>query len=93
MDDLISRQAAIDEFYSRADDDGYVCYSAEDMEGIIRTFPSAQPELPEWVQEVERMYNKALCKPYIQKPLAWALYEVWKKHDREDAERRTDDCQ
>ena len=50
---MISRQAAIDEFYSRADDDGYVCYSAEDMEGIIRTFPSAQPERKKgkWIQK------------------------------------------
>lgn len=29
--------------------------------------------------------------PYIKKPLAKALYEVWKKHDRDDMERRRDD--
>ena len=63
IDDLISRQAAIDEFYSRADDDGYVCYSAEDMEGIIRTLPSAQPERTgKWIQiSPAKIYECSKC--------------------------------
>ena len=47
----------------------------------ILNLPSAQPELPEWAQTVERWYNKALSKSYIQKPMAWALYQTWKEHD------------
>lgn len=43
-----------------------------------------------WVQEVNEMYQKAIDLPYIKKPLAWALYQVWKKHDKEDKSRRTD---
>lgn len=53
--------------------------------------PEAQPEQPPYVAEIEAEYQKAVKMPHIHKPLAKALYEVWKKHDREDAERRTDD--
>lgn len=93
--DTILRQDAIDAFkpYAEYESNRSNKDWVKRIEVILSDLPSAEPELPEWVQEVERMYNKALCKPYIQKPLAWALYEVWKKHDREDAERRTDDCQ
>lgn len=58
----------------------------------LRALPSAQPELPSYVAEIEEEYQKAVKSPYIHKPLAKALYEVWKKHDREDAERRTDEA-
>lgn len=49
---------------------------------------AAQPEQPSWVVEIEEEYKRYAAKPYYRKPLAKALYEVWKKHDREDAERR-----
>lgn len=60
-------------------------FTAPDMtvtEFVEDYLPSAQPEQPEWVQEVERLYNKYLCKDYIDNPFAWALFEVWKKYDR-----------
>ena len=57
---------------------------------IIDGLPSAQPEQPPYAAEIEAEYQKAVKMPHIHKPLAKALYEVWKKHDREDAERRTD---
>ena len=50
-----------------------------------------QPEIPPYVAEIEAEYKKWINVPCIRKPLAKALYEVWKKHDIEDAERRTDD--
>lgn len=50
--------------------------------------PSAQPDQPPYVAEIESEYMKAVNMPYIKKPLAKALYEVWKKHDRDDAERK-----
>lgn len=53
--------------------------------------PSVQPKLPPYVAEIEAEYQKAVKSPYIHKPLAKALYEVWKKHDIEDTERRTDE--
>ena len=52
---------------------------------------TVQPEQPPYVAEIEAEYQKAVKMPYIHKPLAKALYEVWKKHDREDVERRTDE--
>lgn len=58
---------------------------------IRQTLKDAQPEQPSYVAEIEEEYQKAVKSPYIHKPLAKALYEVWKKHDREDAERRTDE--
>lgn len=32
---------------------------------------------------VEKEYEKAKTMPYVKKPLAWALFQVWKKVDRE----------
>lgn len=52
-------------------------------EGAIFNLPSAQPESPEWAQKVELMHSKALKMPYIKKPMAWALYQVWKEYDNE----------
>lgn len=93
-DDLISRQAAID----------IVKFECGEWRGLAKTItdefkhlPSAEPERktveqqPPYVAEIEEEYKKAVNAKWIRKPLAKALYEVWKKHDREDAERRTDD--
>ena len=89
-DDQISRQAAIDAL------DGYILDETTDLYGnsvreILEHLPSAQPEQPPYVAEIESEYRKAVNNPYIKKPLAKALYEVWKKHDRDDAERRVTD--
>lgn len=37
--------------------------------------------------EIEEEYKKAVEKVYISKPLAYALHEVWKKHDSQDQKR------
>lgn len=58
---------------------------------VIKELPSAQPEIPPYVAEIESEYKKWINVPYIRKPLAKALCEVWKKYDREETERRTDD--
>ena len=80
--DCISREAAINAVRKYKKEHGYAYYDcACEIEKPIQQIPSAQPDLPEWAQEVERMYNKALTKPYIKKPLAWALYQVWKEYD------------
>ena len=81
MDDLISRQAAIDEIeITSFDDHGDYIRARE----IIENLPSVQPDMPEFVESVERWYNKALCKSYIEKPLAWALYQTWKEYDDDE---------
>lgn len=49
---------------------------------LLKEMPSAESKMPEWAQAVERMYNKALCKPCINNPLAWALYQVWREYDK-----------
>ena len=56
-------------------------------ENAIGNLPSAQPETPPYVAEIESEYKKWASMPHINKPLAKALYEVWKKHDREDVSR------
>lgn len=80
MSDLIDRQAAIKTaHFPVIDDAGYEVVRVDD----ILALPPALSEQPEWVQAVERWYNKALCNPCIHKPLAWALYQVWKEYDNE----------
>lgn len=94
MQDLIDRQAAIDtlaDMHCKSDEDGYVWIIRSDAWARIDALPSAQPELPSYVAEIEEEYQKAVKSPYIHKPLAKALYEVWKKHDRDDAERKVTD--
>ena len=98
-EDLISRQAAIDALGgnepvgdpSEMDDDDVVkMLERIRIINIINKLPSAQPEQPPYVAEIDAEYQKAVKMPHIHKPLAKALYEVWKKHDREDTERRAD---
>lgn len=33
------------------------------------------------IKLLEAEYERAKKIPYVQKPLAWALYQVWKKAD------------
>lgn len=54
---------------------------------VVQEMPAAQPETPPFVAEIENEYKKWVSMPHINKPLAKALYEVWKKHDREDVSR------
>ena len=94
-DDLISRQAVLDAFDCSVggvpvEAVKYVVEYADKMMSRINALPSVEPEIPSYVAEIEAEYAKWINVPYIRKPLAKALYEVWKKHDREDAERRTD---
>lgn len=90
MDDLISRKAAIDV----ADYTDYTGLTIEDVKKVtdevvkgLKRLPSALPETPSYVAEIESEYKKWVSMPHINKPLAKALYEVWKKHDREDVSR------
>lgn len=49
MDDLISRQAAIDAFYIQADDDGWWTGTVQDMEEFLKGLPSVQPKIGRWI--------------------------------------------
>ena len=78
MDDLIRRSDAVSELAK------FLGVPARafihEAENLLKVVPSAQ--LPEWAQKVEQKHSEALSNPHIKKPLAWALYEVWKEVDK-----------
>ena len=41
------------------------------------------------IQHIETLYAKAKALGYIQKPLAWALYQVWEDVDKIESEDKT----
>ena len=55
----------------------------EQMHRSVEEWEKLQPVFKEIAEE----YKKACEISYINKPLAYALYEVWKKHDRRDTKR------
>ena len=69
--DTISRQAAI-ELCDWYDNPSM----REDLEKLRPVFT-----------EIAEEYKKSCEISYINKPLAYALHEVWKKHDRRDTKR------
>ena len=94
MSDLISKQDAVEELRGYfikpniSDDESEIKGYNDGLNTaitVISTMPSAQ--LPSYVEEIEEEYQKAVNAEWIHKPLAKALYEVWKKHDREDVSR------
>ena len=81
MSDLISRQAAKLKVARVIWEDGDSCYDFNDKcVDCLDDVPSAQPQLPEWAQKVEK-YRKS-APSHIHNPLAWALYQTWKEYDR-----------
>ena len=36
-------------------------------------------------KEIELYYTIACGSGYVEKPLAWAIHQVWKKYDAKDA--------
>lgn len=36
------------------------------------------------IQLLRSEYERGLRSPYVKKPLAWALYQVWKNVDSEE---------
>lgn len=44
--------------------------------------------LEQAIELLRKEYERAKNMEYVKKPLAWALFQVWKKAD---AERRTDE--
>ena len=82
--DCISRQAVLNLFAEKCD----TVRPYHEVWQAVKKLPSVEPEIPPYVAEIEAKYKKWINVPYIKKPLAKALYEVWKKHDMEDAERK-----
>lgn len=55
----------------------------EQLHRSVEEWEKLQPVFTEIAEE----YKKSCEISYINKPLAHALYEVWKKHDRRDTKR------
>lgn len=36
------------------------------------------------IELLKKEYERAQCIPYVRNPLAWALYQVWTKANREN---------
>lgn len=81
MNDLISRQAAIEYFMTNTnwhDEDGYEIHDAEDKRALLESYfdgiPSAQPE-PRWIPVSERLPED------LQQVLVWYEYWHWKAEE------------
>lgn len=43
-----------------------------------------ETELDYICNRIRQYYDKALRSPYVQKPLAWAVYQVWRHYDAKE---------
>ena len=49
----------------------------------VKAFDKAQQyDLGEAIEMLIKEYERAKNMEHVQKPLAWALYQVWKKADK-----------
>ena len=63
MNDLISRQMAIDGFYEMASDMDYLC-TVSDYVSFLESLPSAQPYTDEEIQKMQDIEQAQLDKAY-----------------------------
>ena len=91
MSDLISKLSELRSQYSCFDENERDAYHtlSEAIEALSdKTQLSTEGTTFEAVmEEIKEEYQKAVKAEWIHKPLAKALYEVWKKHNREDVSR------
>ena len=63
-----------------------ICETVVDLMMDLEKLPSAQLDADSRIERAIRVlqknYNLALSRDYIQNPIAWALYETWKEFDR-----------
>lgn len=76
MDDLISRQAAID-LYKRDYEGRYAIINAEQFEAMLTRVPSAQPERKTGRWEITDAYPHNVYCSECHKKFAQAHWEVW----------------
>ena len=81
MDDLISRQAAIDvlaDMHCKSDEDGYVWIIRSDAWARIDALPSAQPEyrLDEWCTDCKEYDTEKHCCPRFNQVIRTTLNEM-----------------
>lgn len=83
VNDCISRQATQD-FISTMNACNDISDEAyQELIVYFENLPPAQPEHLHIVMEkLNKQYEKAINNPFVIKPMAWALYQVWKEYDR-----------
>lgn len=42
-------------------------------------------------QDFDKVYRKAVASPYIKKPIAYSLYQVWKQWDAKEEPREVEE--
>ena len=88
MDDLISRQAALEairtlQTYKLFSGDDMILIDKAQVQTELMMLPSAQPEHMHTVMlKIAEKYEKAMNTSCILNPMAWALYQTWKEYDR-----------
>jgi len=72
--------------YDHLHDIVYDDYTLDDYELAIFNGTPLSKEQYKIMQQIESYHAKAKELKYIKKPLAWALYQVWKEVDKEESE-------
>lgn len=80
MNDLISRQAAIDAVHKEFDDcivwDESGMTTANEVERILDSVPSAQPDLDEWCKDCKEYDKEKHCCPRFNRVIREALKDT-----------------
>ena len=87
MSDLISRQMAIEQINMLPNVGIKPYVPLEGVLMILYRLPSAQPEFMEIINMLSEEYEKAKEISYVNKPLAYALYQTWKRYDSREVKR------
>lgn len=78
MPDFVNRRDALEVIRRNA------MLRVQDIYDAVASLPvTEREELPPWAHEVGRWLFEAHQMPHIKKPLAWALYQAWKRYDEE----------
>lgn len=93
MDDLISRQAAIDALKKFAYTDGYIDEAVEYVTDAIRVLPSVQPYTGEEIQKMQSIEQAQLEKAYnlgVEEGMKNVQRKTgkWIRHEPFDGEHR-----
>lgn len=57
------------------------------MKTKIELNEAEQKHVERAMRKLSKNYEKALNSPYVQKPLAWALFQTWKEYDEMEDKR------
>lgn len=84
--DVILRKDAITALSHMMDIDGFRdgwAVSRSNVESMLKSLPSAQPEhLHTVMEKISKYYEKAMNTPCVNRPMALALYQTWKEYNK-----------